>query len=103
MNNILMEPTNGWHTTNKGNVISSETLPSSGSIWLRVNADISSSTGTATFYYSTDGATFSQLGEKHVMADGAVFFMGDRYGMFNFATKNLGGVAVVKSFTLEDA
>lgn len=103
VNNILMESTNGWHTTNKGGVISSETLPSSGSIWLRVKADISSSTGTASFYYSADGTTFSQLGEKHVMADGAVFFMGDRYGMFNFATKNLGGEAVVKSFTLEEA
>lgn len=68
-------------------------------IWLRVNADIGSSSGTAKFFYSIDGLKFRPLGDTHEMANGAIFFVGDRYGIFNFATKELGGQVIVQSFT----
>jgi beta-xylosidase len=100
---VLMDPTGGWHTNQTGTVVADAHLPNTGSVWLRVRVDISGSPGYANFSYSTDGKQFSALGRQHVMADGAVFFMGDRFGMFNFATKQLGGKAVVKSWTLSEA
>ncbi|KAK2761372.1 hypothetical protein FQN54_001894 [Arachnomyces sp. PD_36] len=99
VDNLLMSPENGWSTTQKGDV--TETVEVSGEeIWLRVDADISSSSSTADFSYSTDGSEFVPLGDTHAMADGEIFFMGDRYGVFNFATKELGGQVVVNSFTI---
>ncbi|KAH8650584.1 putative endo xylanase [Tricladium varicosporioides] len=99
VDNISMNDTTGWHTTNKGNVIASTNI-SGGNIWLRVDCDISGSPGYATFSYSHDGTHFSSLGQTHSMADGAVFFVGDRYGIFNYATKKLGGQVIIKSFAI---
>ncbi|KAL2869552.1 glycosyl hydrolase [Aspergillus lucknowensis] len=99
VDDVLMESSNGWVTVNKGNVI--EGVPISGDdIWLRVGCDISSRSATATFSYSTDGSSFTAIGQTHAMPDGAIFFVGDRYGVFNFATTELGGEVVVKSFTI---
>ena len=103
VNNVLMNSTGGWHTVNKGEVIAEEQLQEAGSVWLRASIDISDSPGFANFSYSTDGKQFTDLGEQHQMTEGAVFFMGDRYGIFNFATKELGGKAIIKSFTLSEA
>lgn len=96
---LLMANSNGWKTTQKGTVIASDDI-SGGTIWLRVNADISTGTSAAKFAYSVDGSTFKALGQTHTMLDGAVFFLGDRYGVFNMGTKSLGGQVVVNSFTI---
>lgn len=69
-------------------------------MWLRVDADISDSQGYARFSYSADGDEFTSLGQTHEMADGEVYFTGDRYGVFNYATKSLGGQVVVESFAI---
>lgn len=98
---VLMSSQGSWRTTNKGTVVASQNLNGSATtVWLRCTTDISGSPGYATFQFSTDGARFAGLGQQHKMADGAVFFVGDRWGIFNFATKNLGGSVVVKSFTI---
>jgi beta-xylosidase len=102
VDNVLMGDSGGWHTTNKGTVVASQNL-SGNSVWLRCTADISSGAATSRFSYSIDGKTFTDVGGTHRMADGAVFFVGDRYGIFNFGTKNLGGKVVVNSFTLAAA
>jgi hypothetical protein len=90
---------NGWKTSNKGSVSASANV-SGGSIWLRCSADIAAKPSTASFSYSTDGSKFTGLGVTHKMADGAIFFVGTRYGIFNMGRKNLGGKIVLKSFTL---
>jgi hypothetical protein len=68
---------------------------------LRVSADIHpSANDQAHFSYSTDGTTFTPIGTGFVMTNAWEFFMGYRFGIFNFATKALGGSVNVASFTL---
>ncbi|KAG7090346.1 hypothetical protein E1B28_009466 [Marasmius oreades] len=104
-NNVNLSPqdpggTCCWSTTNKGDDIATTEVELSGNqVWLRVSADISSSgSKEATFSYSTDGNTFMGLGNTLKLNDGWQFFMGYRFGIFNFATRALGGSVVVKSF-----
>lgn len=72
-------------------------------IWLRVAANISpGSSDTAEFAYSTDGQTFSSIGSPYQLNNAWEFFMGYRYGIFNYATQSLGGSVVLNSFTMDD-
>jgi hypothetical protein len=74
---------------------------SGGRIWLRASADIRPGSGrTATFSYSTDGTTFVPLGPAFVLNNAWEFFMGYRFGIFNYATQALGGAVTVRSFDL---
>jgi len=57
----------------------------------------------AKFAYSTDGSNFTQLGTPFVMNAGYQYFTGYRFGIFNFATKALGGSIKVLSFENQDA
>jgi beta-xylosidase len=76
-------------------------------LWLRVQSDITPAFGTntarqTTFWYSTDGQSFKQLGPAFNMANTWQFFTGYRYGVFNFATEKLGGAVTVKSFEMKN-
>ena len=74
---------------------------SGGRIWLRATADIRPGSGrTATFSYSTDGTTFIPLGPAFTLNNAWEFFMGYRFGIFNYATQALGGAVTVRSFDL---
>jgi hypothetical protein len=56
------------------------------------NADIRPGTGRqAHFSYSTDGITYTSLGPAFTLDNDWRFFMGYRYGIFNYATQALGG------------
>ncbi|KAK0644364.1 glycosyl hydrolase [Cercophora newfieldiana] len=56
---------------------------------------------TAVFSYSVDGGkTFVRLGPAALMVNSWQYFTGYRFGVFNHATKALGGEVKVKSFTL---
>jgi beta-xylosidase len=75
-------------------------------IWLRIQSDITPAFGTSTarqstFWYSTDGSKYTQLGSAFPMTNTWQFFTGYRYGVFNHATKALGGQVTVKSFTMQ--
>ncbi|KAK2813179.1 hypothetical protein FQN50_000857 [Emmonsiellopsis sp. PD_5] len=98
VDDLLMEGGGGWKTVNKGKVVEGADI-SGNEVWLRVDCDINDA-NTAAFSYSTDGSSFTPLGQTHTMEDDVLFFMGDRYGVFNFATKELGGEVVVKSLTI---
>lgn len=100
MDNNLMDPNDGWHTTNKGEVIESVDFEGE-SVWLRVVCDVSGSPAYSSFSYSTDGADFASLGQTHTTLDGEVYFVGSRYGVFNYATKEIGGSVTVTSFTID--
>ena len=53
----------------------------------------------ATFFYSTDGNEWTQKGGEYRMRfDWQRFFMGTKFGIFNYATKRLGGWIDVDSF-----
>jgi beta-xylosidase len=94
--NITMD--RHWNTASRGEDIASAPL-SRGKIWLRASADIRPGADrTAAFSYSSDGKTFKTLGPPFVLNNKWQFFMGYRYGIFNYATASLGGVAKVRSF-----
>jgi hypothetical protein len=89
-----------WNTTSTGTEVASADVTGS-SIWLRLAADIRPGAGRqGRFSYSTDGTTFTALGSGASMNNSWEFFMGYRFGIFNFATVATGGKVKVKSFTL---
>ncbi|MFI6182856.1 RICIN domain-containing protein [Nonomuraea sp. NPDC051191] len=104
VNRVVM--TNGltmngsWQTTGTGTEAASANI-SGGRIWLRVNADIRPGSGrSARFSYSTDGSTFTSLGPAFTLNNAWQFFMGYRFGIFNYATQSLGGAITVRRFDL---
>ena len=83
-NNINLTNTNGWVAGNPGVEVASAPLPGAGTIWLRTDASILPRTQNGTFQWSTDGATFSDLGNAVTIVNNQVFFMGWRWGIFNW-------------------
>ena len=98
-----------WQTTGRGVVAARGPVlaaEAAADIWLRIEVDITPAYGssrerTATFSYSTDGETFTALGPAFPMTNSYRYFTGYRYGVFNHATKELGGEVKVKSFTMQ--
>lgn len=69
-------------------------------IWLRTTMDARpNGSREARFLYSYDGKKFVELGGPYELYTGWAFFLGYRFGIFNFATKALGGAVKVASFT----
>ncbi|UQU67261.1 family 43 glycosylhydrolase [Couchioplanes caeruleus] len=100
MTNGLTMSTSGWTTTGTGTEQAGATV-SGGRIWLRINADIRPGSGrTARFSYSTDGTTFTTLGPAFTLNNDWQFFMGYRFGIFNYATRSLGGAVTVNQFSV---
>lgn len=105
VNNLNMNA--DWTTNSTGNVAATfSSIPAdTSSLWLRIQADITPAFGTTisrmtTFWYSIDGKSFKQLGPAFAMTNTWQFFSGYRFGVFNFATKALGGDITVKNFEL---
>ena len=90
----------GWVTASKGTEV--ESAPFTGKqIWLRASADIRpGSDRKANFSYSTDGHNFKSIGTPYTLNNQWMFFMGNRYAIFNYATKELGGAVKVRSFSV---
>lgn len=90
-----------WETTGKGTDVESVPLTAM-KIWLRASADIrpGGADRKATFSYSTDGKIFKTIGTPFTLNNQWMFFMGNRYAIFNYATKELGGAVKVASFTV---
>jgi beta-xylosidase len=89
-----------WRTTGTGSEAAGAGI-SGGRLWLRVNADIRPGSGRqARFSYSTDGSTFTSLGPAFTLDNSWQFFMGYRFGLFEYATQALGGSVTVRRFDL---
>jgi beta-xylosidase len=89
-----------WTTNSIGALETSKDI-SETSVFLRASADIRpGGAATAQFSYSTDGATFTDFGTTFSLNTTWEFFMGYRFGIFNFATDSLGGSVEIKSFDL---
>lgn len=96
--NITMN--SDWTTNSIGALEVSRDI-SETSLHLRASANIRpGSDGAVQFSYSTDGSSFTDLGTKFTMNTTWEFFMGYRFGIFNFATQTLGGSVKVDSFDL---
>jgi len=89
-----------WNTTSTGTEVASAAITGS-RIWLRASADIRPGSGRqARFSYSTDGTNFISLGNALTLNNTWQFFMGYRFGIFNYATQSLGGAVTVRRFDL---
>ncbi len=68
-------------------------------IYLRALANYT--TSQATFFYSLDNVTYTALGTALNMKYKLTIFVGNRFGLFNFATKALGGYVDFDWFSTE--
>lgn len=62
-------------------------------IHLKASCDFTDRKDVAHFFYSFDGKTWTPVGTPLKMAYTIPHFMGYRFGLFNYATKNVGGYA----------
>lgn len=68
-------------------------------IFLRIDGDFNLGRDIATFYYSTDGKKWTAIGGEFKMKfDYRRLFMGTRYALFNYATKQPGGHVDIEKF-----
>ena len=68
-------------------------------IYLRIDADFRVHKDIAAFYYSLDNKNWKKIGTDFKMIfDYRRFFMGTKFGIFNYATKQLGGYVDVDFF-----
>ncbi|KXJ89973.1 glycosyl hydrolase [Microdochium bolleyi] len=89
-----------WTTQSKGSVAARVDNLSARQISLRMVANIRpGQAGTAQFSYSLDGNSFTNIGPTASLHTAWNFFMGYRYGIFNFGTQSTGGSVKVVSFT----
>ena len=71
-----------------------EKIPFKGSeVFLKVVCDFTNMKDQAKFYYSLDGNSWQAIGASLQMRYTLTHFMGYRFGLFNYATKNAGGSA----------
>ena len=78
-------------------------------VFLKVTGDFQPGGGgfggrdAANFYYSLDGQQWTQIGTKdyRCVFDYRRFFMGSKFGIFNYATKTVGGYVDVDEFCYE--
>ena len=76
--------------TNKEGIV--EELPfNREKLYVRIYFDYEDSKDIADFYYSLDGENFTKIGNELKMLYTLDHFMGYRIGLFNYATKELGG------------
>ncbi|KAI1437094.1 glycoside hydrolase family 43 protein [Xylaria sp. CBS 124048] len=92
VHNITQDETS-WATTRNGTVKAKAELPADiTTLWLRALLDArASGTLDANFSYSLDGSEYVQIGEPYTLWTSYAYFMGYRFGIFNYATKALGG------------
>ena len=77
-------------------------------VWLRIDADfrpqkeqkgMMPGTDLAKFYYSLDGEQWTKIGSDYKMGfDWRRFFMGQKFGIFCYATKKAGGYVDIDEF-----
>ena len=73
-------------------------------IWLRIDADFrpGETRDMAKLWYSLDGKEWNRIGNDYRMRfDWQRFFMGSKFAIFNYATKEAGGYVDVDYFAYE--
>jgi beta-xylosidase len=73
-------------------------------IHFKADCDFTNKKDVADFYYSSDGKTWKKIGTQLKMAYTLPqHFMGYRFGLFNYATKETGGYADFDFFRISDS
>lgn len=72
-------------------------------VYLKIDCDFRDKIDVATFFYSLDGLTWKPIGGELKMEYTLMeHFMGYRFGLFNYASKNPGGYADFDYFHIND-
>ena len=71
-------------------------------VYFKAECNFTDKKDVADFYYSLDGKSWKLIGTQLKMAYTLPHFMGYRFGLFNYATKNVGGFADFDYFRIED-
>lgn len=69
-------------------------------VFLRIDFDFRDMADTADFYYSLDGRSFSRIGRRLFLSYRLTHFVGYRFGLFSYATKETGGSASFDFFSV---
>ncbi|SHM72381.1 glycoside hydrolase 43 family protein [Mucilaginibacter sp. OK098] len=72
-------------------------------VYFKMECDFTNRKDVANFFYSLDGKTWRPLGTQLKMAYTFPHFMGYRFALFNYATKNIGGSADFDFFHITDS
>ena len=90
----------GGPTIDLGSVVATAPVPDGvEDLWFRVDMDVRpNGKRTAIFFYSVDGDSWTQLGGAYELYTSFAWFLGYRFGIFNFATTALGGSIKILSF-----
>jgi beta-xylosidase len=70
-------------------------------VYLKAECNFKDRADIAEFYYSLDGKSWNRIGGKLKMAYTLPHFMGYRFGLFNYATKEAGGYADFDFFHID--
>jgi beta-xylosidase len=71
-------------------------------VHFKAECDFTNSKDVANFFYSLDGKNWTMIGTQLKMAYTLPHFMGYRFGLFNYATKNIGGFVDFDYFRIAD-
>ncbi|WP_133274395.1 glycoside hydrolase family 43 protein [Hymenobacter radiodurans] len=71
-------------------------------IYFKAECDFTDRKDVAVFFYSLDGKAWQKIGAPLKMAYTLPHFMGYRFGLFNYASKNAGGYADFDYFTISE-
>jgi beta-xylosidase len=86
-----------------GKPVETQTIPlNQNKIYFKAECDFTDKKDIADFYYSLNGTSWTPIGTQLKMAYTLPHFMGYRFGLFNYATKNVGGFVDFDYFHIED-
>jgi beta-xylosidase len=71
-------------------------------VYLKAECNFKNLADVANFFYSLDGKTWKSIGNQLKMVYTLPHFMGYRFGLFNYATKEIGGSADFDYFHIEE-
>ncbi len=70
-------------------------------VWFKATCNFTKK-HTPNFYYSLNGKDWTALGTALKMAYSTPHFMGYRFGLFNYASKEVGGIADFEYFRVRE-
>ncbi|MBO9684105.1 MAG: glycoside hydrolase 43 family protein [Flavisolibacter sp.] len=86
-----------------GKPVEAQTIPlNQKTVFFKAECDFTDRKDVADFFYSLDGKTWKPIGTQLKMAYTLPHFMGYRFTLFNYATKNVGGSADFDFFRISD-
>ena len=71
-------------------------------VYLKAECDFRNKADIGYFFYSLDGKSWTQIGSHLKMEYSMPHFMGYRFGLFNYSTKNVGGFVDFDYFRISD-